>query len=348
MTVRVAHVGSGATVGHHDAPLHGRPRLPVTRIRAETAADPVAGPRIITAGPAFASHGPGPVNRGASALRAAVRERGRYGCDLVAVKVGDYSVGELWAVVAEDSGYGLPVVAHAGEAAGLEHAIDASVDTIEHTAALATDAMRLIYQFARAPIAVTALAGAGREGVAVVPCAPTFSRVSTALRTVGASLALGSDPAATRRGPTTSCPRPWHSSLATVRTRSTSCALRPAGRRTTAVRCAGAMTMGKCDVRRRRAVTASSSETHSLPLAWCVRRLVPTSSVRRDLAKFHDQFAADLEPADAILLGRTQRPVTEIALPDGPATVTPAWQTRPTWQVFGTADRNISVESAGR
>lgn len=68
------------------------------------------------------------------------------------------------------------------------------------------------------------------------------------------------------------------------------------------------------------------------------------SEVRIDPAKFPEQFAADLELEDAILLGLTQRPVTETALSDGLSTAEPAWRTLPSWQVFGDADRNIPVE----
>ncbi|MDH6466332.1 pimeloyl-ACP methyl ester carboxylesterase [Micromonospora sp. A200] len=68
------------------------------------------------------------------------------------------------------------------------------------------------------------------------------------------------------------------------------------------------------------------------------------NEVRIDPAKFHLQFGADLEVEDAILLGRTQRPVTEKALTDGLSNDKPAWKTLPTWQVFGDADRNIPVE----
>ncbi|MCO8274022.1 alpha/beta hydrolase [Actinoplanes sp. TRM 88003] len=61
------------------------------------------------------------------------------------------------------------------------------------------------------------------------------------------------------------------------------------------------------------------------------------------LAKFPEQFAADIELEDAILLGRTQRAVTEKALTDG-LSVTPAWKSVPSWQVYGDADLNIPVE----
>ncbi|MEU4425986.1 alpha/beta hydrolase [Actinoplanes sp. NPDC024001] len=68
------------------------------------------------------------------------------------------------------------------------------------------------------------------------------------------------------------------------------------------------------------------------------------NELRIDPAKFPGQFAADLELEDAVLLGRTQRPVTETALTDGLNTDQPAWKTLPTWQVYGDADRNIPAE----
>ena len=44
---------------------------------------------------------------------------------------------------------------------------------------------------------------------------------------------------------------------------------------------------------------------------------------------FHHQFAADVAPAQAALLGATQRPVTQTALAEGLPTNTPAWKTPP-------------------
>lgn len=55
--------------------------------------------------------------------------------------------------------------------------------------------------------------------------------------------------------------------------------------------------------------------------------------------KFHDQFAADVPKAKALLMALTQRPVTEAALnePQGKA----AWTHVPSWFVYGDVDRNI-------
>ncbi|HEY4169806.1 MAG TPA: alpha/beta hydrolase, partial [Reyranella sp.] len=56
-------------------------------------------------------------------------------------------------------------------------------------------------------------------------------------------------------------------------------------------------------------------------------------------AKFHDQFAADV-PADVTaLMAQTQRPVTGAALND--PTTTAAWQTIPSYSIYGADDRNI-------
>lgn len=59
------------------------------------------------------------------------------------------------------------------------------------------------------------------------------------------------------------------------------------------------------------------------------------------LDAFHDQFAADVPLSVARTMGRTQRPVTELALSEGLPTRSPAWQTLPSWFVFGELDRNI-------
>jgi pimeloyl-ACP methyl ester carboxylesterase len=67
------------------------------------------------------------------------------------------------------------------------------------------------------------------------------------------------------------------------------------------------------------------------------------TEVRIDPAKFPHLFP-DLNLDDAILLGRTQRPVTEAARTEGLAAEKPAWRTLPTWHVFGDADRVGPVE----
>jgi pimeloyl-ACP methyl ester carboxylesterase len=64
--------------------------------------------------------------------------------------------------------------------------------------------------------------------------------------------------------------------------------------------------------------------------------------VDRDL--FPNQFAADVDPAEAAIQARTQRPIRDFALGEAQPAPTPAWKSLPSWFVFGDADRNIPVE----
>jgi pimeloyl-ACP methyl ester carboxylesterase len=59
--------------------------------------------------------------------------------------------------------------------------------------------------------------------------------------------------------------------------------------------------------------------------------------------KFHDQFAADVPPADAKLMAATQRPVTVAALNE--AATEPAWKTVPSYFVYGDQDKNIPAQA---
>ncbi|MET8231132.1 alpha/beta hydrolase [Micromonospora sp. NPDC005298] len=73
----------------------------------------------------------------------------------------------------------------------------------------------------------------------------------------------------------------------------------------------------------------------------------PVSSGGNEVAigqdAYHAQFAADVSDDMAALMARTQRPITEQALGEGLPTAAPAWQTLPSWFVFGDGDRNIPV-----
>lgn len=55
--------------------------------------------------------------------------------------------------------------------------------------------------------------------------------------------------------------------------------------------------------------------------------------------RYHAQFAADSPPGPAAVMAVKQRPITEAALnePSGE----PAWRTRPSWFLYGSADKNI-------
>jgi pimeloyl-ACP methyl ester carboxylesterase len=59
--------------------------------------------------------------------------------------------------------------------------------------------------------------------------------------------------------------------------------------------------------------------------------------------KFHEQFAADVSPADAKLMAATQRPVTVAALNE--AATEPAWKTVPSYFVYGEQDKNIPAQA---
>jgi pimeloyl-ACP methyl ester carboxylesterase len=61
--------------------------------------------------------------------------------------------------------------------------------------------------------------------------------------------------------------------------------------------------------------------------------------------KFHAQFAADVPAADAALMAATQRPITEAALNEKAGT--PAWNSIPSWFIYGDKDKNIPPQSLG-
>jgi pimeloyl-ACP methyl ester carboxylesterase len=62
-------------------------------------------------------------------------------------------------------------------------------------------------------------------------------------------------------------------------------------------------------------------------------------AIRQDM--YHEQFAADVPAAQAVVMAATQRPATEAALTEGLPTRTPGWKHIPSWFVIGGQDRNI-------
>jgi pimeloyl-ACP methyl ester carboxylesterase len=62
-------------------------------------------------------------------------------------------------------------------------------------------------------------------------------------------------------------------------------------------------------------------------------------SIRTD--KFRSQFAADVPADEAALMAATQRPITQAALDE--KETSPAWQTKPSWDVITTEDPNIPL-----
>jgi pimeloyl-ACP methyl ester carboxylesterase len=61
-----------------------------------------------------------------------------------------------------------------------------------------------------------------------------------------------------------------------------------------------------------------------------------------DPQRFHDIFCADVPDADAAFLAHAQRPLLATAFEE-PATAA-AWQTKPSWAVFGTGDQPIAPQ----
>jgi pimeloyl-ACP methyl ester carboxylesterase len=61
-----------------------------------------------------------------------------------------------------------------------------------------------------------------------------------------------------------------------------------------------------------------------------------------DPAKLRDAFAADLPPAQTVLMAATQRPVSELAFSErsGP----PAWKMLPSWAVVATGDKAAGAD----
>jgi pimeloyl-ACP methyl ester carboxylesterase len=71
---------------------------------------------------------------------------------------------------------------------------------------------------------------------------------------------------------------------------------------------------------------------------------LPDGSVEAtiDPARFHEVFCADLPDADAAFMAISQRSVSATAF-DDPAS-TAAWRGKPSWAVFGTADRPVAPD----
>src|SRR6266849_5054511 len=61
-----------------------------------------------------------------------------------------------------------------------------------------------------------------------------------------------------------------------------------------------------------------------------------------DPQRFHDIFCADVPDADAAFMAHAQRPLLASAFEDPAAAA--AWRVKPSWGVFGTADRPIAPE----
>lgn len=65
------------------------------------------------------------------------------------------------------------------------------------------------------------------------------------------------------------------------------------------------------------------------------------NEVRIAQAAYPAQFAGDVPLEAAVVMASTQRPVTERALGEGLPSPTASWSQRPSWFVYGDADKNI-------
>ncbi|MEV5596263.1 amidohydrolase family protein [Streptomyces sp. NPDC052496] len=189
------------------------------RLRAETAADPAAGPHVIASGPPLTTTRGhcwflGGQAEGVDGVRAAVRERAERGVDLVKVMVtgGDLTPGsdpysvqygrdELRAVVDEAHRHGLPVTAHAHAVAGIREAVATGFDTIEHCFFLTESGVdfdrEVIEDMTRrgvtASLTLGALPGGPPPPPHIARRIPSLITGLATLREAGVTLALGSD-----------------------------------------------------------------------------------------------------------------------------------------------------------
>lgn len=188
-------------------------------VRAETAADPLAGPTVLAAGPPITTTGGhcwflGGVADGVDAIRAAVRERAERGVDVIkvmasgggmtpgsALHVPQYSRAELAVAVDEAHRLGLPVAAHAHAVTAIADAVAVGCDTIEHCSFATEDGVAhdeaVIAELAATGIAVSLTVG-------VVPGGPPppeevrkriagFVKGLHAMRDAGVTMVCGSD-----------------------------------------------------------------------------------------------------------------------------------------------------------
>jgi imidazolonepropionase-like amidohydrolase len=149
-------------------------------------------PRVVASGPPLTTPGGHCHFLGGAVdgdLRAAVAEHAERGVDVIKVMVSggfatpetdqlgaQFTVTELAAVVDEAHGAGLPVVAHAHSLVGMQNALAAGVDGIEHFSGLTPDGPRigddLLDEVARRGVYVDLTTGNDRAFHALMPAPP--------------------------------------------------------------------------------------------------------------------------------------------------------------------------------
>jgi imidazolonepropionase-like amidohydrolase len=176
-------------------------------------------PTILAAGPPITRVGGhccflGGTCTGEKELRRAVMERAERDCDVVKVMAtggyltpafpmwdAQFSVKELQIVVDEAHRVGLPVAAHCHGIVGIEYALDAGVDTIEHCTFYSHNARpepdeALLAQLASSGVTIAPTIGRRPDHPLPPEFAANFSRVFGAwrrLHELGATLVAGTD-----------------------------------------------------------------------------------------------------------------------------------------------------------
>lgn len=160
------------------------------RLRAETAADPAAGPQILAAGPPITTTKGhcwylGGEADGVDGVRAAVKEHADRGVDVIKVMTSggeltpgthsheaSYTAEELTAIAEEAHARGLPVTGHAHAADAVANAIAAGFDSVEHCTFFTEDGLddrpEIVAALAESGTVVSATLGI-KPGSAPVP-----------------------------------------------------------------------------------------------------------------------------------------------------------------------------------
>lgn len=188
------------------------------RLRAECAADPQAGPHILSSGPPITVVKGhcwylGGEAEGVDGVRAAVRERAERGVDVIKVMATggeltpgttpfepSFAVAELSAMADEAHRLGLPITAHAHGKAGIANAIEAGFDMIEHCSFMdpggASVDEELIAGLARRNVTVVSTLG-NLPGTARPPrieaIIPQLVEVFRRMREAGLTIVVASD-----------------------------------------------------------------------------------------------------------------------------------------------------------